>query len=106
MRCNIQQSPQQILFNLYNTITLAELKGYTMVQFSYMLLKLYDKGNFRRESELAKQRYEERDEATVKAIQSAMKNASRDFWKCDPKKHLAGINYINVNANKNSFFFF
>lgn len=45
MRCNIQQSPQQVLFNLYNTITLAELKGYTMVQFSYMLLKLYKKGN-------------------------------------------------------------
>lgn len=44
MLCNAQQSPQQVLYNLYNSIALTELKGYSMIQFSYMLLKLYDKG--------------------------------------------------------------
>lgn len=44
MLCNSKQSPQQVLYNLYNAIALTELKGYTMIQFSYMLLRLYDQG--------------------------------------------------------------
>lgn len=42
--CSEQQSPQQLLFNLYNAIALTEIKGYTMMQFSYMLLRLYING--------------------------------------------------------------
>lgn len=44
MYCSANQSPQQVLFNLYNSIALTELKGYMMMQFSYMLLKLYNAG--------------------------------------------------------------
>lgn len=42
--CETQQSNQQVMYNLYNTIALTELKGYSMIQFSYMLLRLYGKG--------------------------------------------------------------
>ncbi|KAJ8969231.1 hypothetical protein NQ317_002186 [Molorchus minor] len=44
MLCNSQQSPQQVLYNLYSAIALTELKGYSMIQFSYMLLRLYGQG--------------------------------------------------------------
>ena len=39
------QSPNQLLYNLYNIIALTEIKGYAMLQFSYMMLKIYDKVN-------------------------------------------------------------
>jgi hypothetical protein len=42
--CNLQQSPQQLLYNLYNSVAITELKGYAMMQFSLMLLRLYKKG--------------------------------------------------------------
>jgi hypothetical protein len=42
--CNLQQSPQQLLYNLYNSVAITELKGYAMMQFSWMLLRLYKKG--------------------------------------------------------------
>jgi len=42
--CNLQQSPQQLLYNLYNSVAITELKGYAMMQFSWMLLRLYNKG--------------------------------------------------------------
>lgn len=42
--CGNQQPPQQILYNLFSTIAVTEIKGYSMIQFSYMLLKLYGKG--------------------------------------------------------------
>jgi len=50
--CTEMQSPQQLLYNLYNTVALTEIKGYTMIQFSYMLLRLYNKGTWYRQSRL------------------------------------------------------
>jgi hypothetical protein len=47
MLCNAHQSPQQVLFSLYNAIALTELKGYTMIQFAYMLKRLYGEGTDR-----------------------------------------------------------
>ena len=44
--CNEMQSPQQLLYNLYNAVALTEIKGYTMIQFSYMLLRLYNEGTW------------------------------------------------------------
>jgi hypothetical protein len=43
--CTMSQSPQQLMYNLYNIIALTEVKGYAMVQFSYMMLKIYNKVN-------------------------------------------------------------
>jgi hypothetical protein len=44
--CSLGQTPHQIIYNLYNVIALTEIKGYAMIQFSYMILRLYDQGNF------------------------------------------------------------
>lgn len=46
--CSGMQSPQQMLYNLYNTVALTEIKGYTMIQFSYMILRLYNEGTSNR----------------------------------------------------------
>jgi hypothetical protein len=39
----MNQSSQQLMYNLYNIIALTEVKGYAMVQFSYMMLRIYNK---------------------------------------------------------------
>ena len=39
-------------------IALTEIKGYAMIQFSYMILRLYDQGNFTMETELARRKFE------------------------------------------------
>ena len=52
------QSPHQLMFNLYNILALTEIKGYAMIQFSYMMLKLYNKGNFTLEEDLARRSFE------------------------------------------------
>lgn len=96
MLCNAQQSPQQVLFSLYNAIALTELKGYTMVQFAYMLKKLYGEGNFTKEAQIARERYQERTNNIITAVKNAMKSASRDLWKCDPKKHVLGETYVEI----------
>uniref|UniRef100_A0A1Y1NB04 Uncharacterized protein n=1 Tax=Photinus pyralis TaxID=7054 RepID=A0A1Y1NB04_PHOPY len=96
MLCSTNQSAQQMLYNLYNTIELTELKGYMMMQFSYMLLKLYNQGNYTKEAQLMRDRYEERTVQSVQAVKKAMERSSREFWKCDPPKHIPGDTYIEV----------
>lgn len=56
--CEMGQSPHQLMFNLYNILALTEIKGYAMIQFSYMMLKLYNKGNFTLEEDLARRSFE------------------------------------------------
>ncbi|XP_067003100.1 uncharacterized protein orion [Anabrus simplex] len=94
--CNMKQSPQQMLYNLHNTIALTELKGYTMMQFSWMLLRLYNKGNFSREAELMRDTYEEQTQQKVAAVSRAMKGASRQLWQCDPRVHVEGQTYVQL----------
>lgn len=44
--CATRQSAQQVLYQLYTAISITELKGYAMMQFSWMLLKSLGKGNY------------------------------------------------------------
>lgn len=96
MLCNSQQSPQQVIYNLYNTIALTELKAYTMVQFSYMLLRLYNEGNFTKESKILQERYQERTNDAIESVRKAMENSSRELWICDPKSHKEGKTYLQI----------
>uniref|UniRef100_A0AAR5PBK7 Uncharacterized protein n=1 Tax=Dendroctonus ponderosae TaxID=77166 RepID=A0AAR5PBK7_DENPD len=96
MMCNIKQSPQQVLYSLYEAIALTELKGHAMIQFSYMLLRLYGKGNFTKESQHSRERFQERTNNAVESVKRAMQKVSRELWKCDPKKHVKGETYEEI----------
>ncbi|CAG9863089.1 unnamed protein product [Phyllotreta striolata] len=96
MLCNSKQSPQQVLYNLYNAIALTELKGYSMIQFSYMLLRLYNKGNFTTESELMRKRFQERTDSAMTIVRKSLEDSSRQYWNCDPKRHIKGETYEEI----------
>ena len=90
------QSPHQLIYNLYNIIALAEIKGYAMIQFSYMMLKLYNRGNFTLESDLARKNFESQATDKLLAVKGILPNMSRDFWRCDPAKHIEGKTYVRL----------
>ena len=122
----MKQSPHQVLYNLYNTISLAELKANIVLQFSYLLLKLYEKGkrwilffflnafppsfvfliivssivfflgNFTLEAQLALSKYEERYKQKNDVIIDVLMNADRSLYKCDPKQHVEGVTYVKL----------
>jgi len=50
MACSTQQSAHQLVLNLFGTMQLAQLQGFQMVQFSYMLLRMYGRGRFKLDS--------------------------------------------------------
>ncbi|XP_055526442.1 uncharacterized protein LOC129719078 isoform X2 [Wyeomyia smithii] len=84
--CSFGLSAQQVLYQLYNAISITELKGYSMMQFSWMLLKAYGKGNFTAEAKLMRRRFEDRTNRTQMLLQRVMQQASREYWRCDPER--------------------
>ncbi|XP_068970446.1 uncharacterized protein orion isoform X2 [Bombus flavifrons] len=95
--CNENQSLQQLLYNLYTTVTLTEIKGYGMIQFSYKLLRLYNPGtNFTEEMEVVKQQYETRTMETLRAVKTAMAFAPRQLWRCDARSHKLDETYTKL----------
>ncbi|XP_021694805.1 uncharacterized protein LOC5564091 isoform X2 [Aedes aegypti] len=96
--CSFGLSAQQVLYQLYNAISITELKGYSMMQFSWMLLKTYGKGNFTTEAKLMRRRFEDRTNRTQSLLQRVMTQASREYWRCDPdhSKHKEGETYVQL----------
>ncbi|XP_013164307.1 PREDICTED: uncharacterized protein LOC106115465 isoform X1 [Papilio xuthus] len=94
--CDLQLSPHQLIYDMYNTISLTEIKGYAMMQFSWMLLRIYGKGNFTQEASLTRQRYGERSARTATAAKAALAMARRDVYRCDPPVHKEGETYAEV----------
>ncbi|XP_026760961.2 uncharacterized protein LOC113519932 isoform X1 [Galleria mellonella] len=94
--CDLQLSPHQLIYDMYNTISLTEIKGYAMMQFSWMLLRVYGRGNFTQEASLTRQRYGQRTNQTAAAARAALSQAKRDLYRCDPPQHIEGETYDQV----------
>ncbi|XP_017113092.1 uncharacterized protein LOC108136442 isoform X1 [Drosophila elegans] len=94
--CNTLQSAQQFVYSLYADIALTELKAYTMMEFSWMMLRVYGKGNYTQEAELMRSDYEKRTERTLKLLKDVMLRADRIVYRCDPGKHVKGVTYDEV----------
>ncbi|XP_039753443.1 uncharacterized protein LOC120628861 [Pararge aegeria] len=94
--CNYKMSTHQLIYDMYNTIALTEIKGFAIMQFSWMLLRIYGKGNFTYEASLARKRYEERNTLTADAVRAALYKADRDLYACDQEDRQLGQTYEEV----------
>jgi len=81
--CSQSKSPHQIVYDLYTLLALTDAKGYAMMQFSWMLLRLYNKGNFTLESELARAAFEERLTEKTIAARRVLATLPTWTWTCD-----------------------
>jgi len=82
--CTLSSSPHQLVYDLYTLLALTEAKGYAMMQFSWMLLRLYGVGNFTVESEMARGDFERRVVEKAQAARSVLSRLPTWTWKCDP----------------------
>jgi hypothetical protein len=81
--CSLSKSPHQFVYDLYSLLALTEAKGYAMMQFSWMLLRLYGKGNFTQESEMARADFERRVAEKAQAARNVLSQLPTWMWKCD-----------------------
>ena len=94
--CTVTQSPQQLLYNLYNIVGLTEIKGHTMLQFSFMMLSIYDNDNYTAEAEAAKDKFVVEAKAKMRSLMSVLPNVSTEYHRCEPDRQVAGETYLEV----------
>lgn len=94
--CEAEMSPQQLLYNLFSILQMSQLKAYTMINFSWLLLRIYNKGNFTTEAKMLHDNYLERMSQQANALKESMKRADSSYWKCDPRIHEEGKTYTEV----------
>ncbi|KAK6617897.1 hypothetical protein RUM43_014126 [Polyplax serrata] len=91
--CDLENSPHQAIYNLYNDVALTQLKGVIILQFSYMILKLFHKGDFTAEAVRIHAQYVENTKKQEESVRQILTSASRGMYKCDPKQHVEGVTY-------------
>ncbi|KAK9746501.1 protein of unknown function (DUF4803) [Popillia japonica] len=91
------QSPNQLLYNFFNKIALTQMKGYAVIQFSYAILEIYDRGYYETESILANEKIRKiLKELSQETIRTTAK-LSRHYWKPDPEEYKRGEHYLEIS---------
>jgi hypothetical protein len=96
--CGMSQSSFQLMYNLYNIIALTELKGYAMLQFAYMTLRINNQGNFTAEAQVARDDFERNSKEKLSSVLEVLPGMSRNFQKCDPKEHKEEQTFLAVKG--------
>ncbi|XP_026816219.1 uncharacterized protein LOC113555852 isoform X2 [Rhopalosiphum maidis] len=94
--CEQKQSLQQLIFNMYTTLHLTQLKGFSVMQYSWMLLQTYGKGNFTFERKKQLEQFEKKIIEQLNALKSSIISASNIYWRCDPTRHVKDSTYLEV----------
>lgn len=83
--CDNRQSTQLMLYNMYVRLQITQLQSYIMGQSAYVLLQIYEKGDYEERAVRLTEQLVNKSKEQAKAVLKAMKDASRVKWRCDPK---------------------
>ncbi|XP_051858673.1 uncharacterized protein LOC127565201 [Drosophila albomicans] len=90
------QSPQQFVGSLYTDIATTELKGYSLMEFSLLILRATGHGNFTEETNIMRENFKRRTEYSLSFLRSVMEQSDLRIWRSDPPNHIAEITYAEV----------
>ncbi|KAH8249599.1 hypothetical protein KR032_010765, partial [Drosophila birchii] len=94
--CKSQQSAQQFFYLLFEDIALTELKTHAMIEYSWLLLQQFGKGDFTEEKRVIREALKRRTSRTLRMFKDVIGLADRTVWRCDPTHHTAGVTYEEV----------
>lgn len=77
-------------------IALTEAQGYAMLNFAWILLRIYNEGNFTMEQQLSKNFYLKYSEDILQESQAVLTKLENSFMRCDPYKHVEGETYVQL----------
>ena len=94
--CNVKQSPNQYLFQLYTLIALTDIKGYMMVQFSYAVFKMYGHDSLTMEFDITRTNFKKNVLYKISHSKEILDKASKIYWICDSKTPIENVNYVRL----------
>ncbi|KAG6449171.1 hypothetical protein O3G_MSEX005915 [Manduca sexta] len=86
----------KLIYDIYSTVALTELKGYAVTQVSWMLFRMEGRGNFSQEITESRKRYSLRAARAATEANRAISASRKEIQMCDPSKHIEGTTYEQV----------
>ncbi|XP_044594142.1 uncharacterized protein LOC123271794 [Cotesia glomerata] len=97
-RCNQFKTAQQHLYDIYETVIITEIKGYTMSAYAYGMLAIYHNSSFTTEIDRATYRTLQRCSQYLSSVYSALETLGREIFLCDPPEHIRGETHVELNS--------
>ena len=94
--CELNQSPSQFLLNLYNLIALTEIKGYMMVQFSYIVFKMYGHDSLTMEVDITRRKFKTNSAYKISFAREILESSTNDYWRCDSANPKEGSTFVRL----------
>ncbi|KAH8252483.1 hypothetical protein KR032_000210, partial [Drosophila birchii] len=97
--CVAQKTAQQFAYQLFSMAAFTELKGYAMMEYSWMVLRHFKQGNFTQELQLMREHHQRRLAEAQRVLRQVMSKSGRLYWRCDPsgqEKHVEEKTYSRV----------
>nr|XP_053657234.1 uncharacterized protein LOC128706306 [Cherax quadricarinatus] len=94
--CQLHQSPQQLMNGLHQLVAVAQARGYIMLEFAWMILRVHNEGNFTAEHEVSEQLYLQYSDDILREAKRVIADESRGFYRCDPSEHIEGETYVQL----------
>lgn len=86
-----QNSRATVWFSSHTCCWNSTIEVIFSIQYDFHITNLYGfEGNFTKEAQLMRDRFEQRTNNAIESIKQAMGEASRELYNCDPKKHVRG----------------
>ncbi|XP_011313503.1 uncharacterized protein [Fopius arisanus] len=96
--CDEGSSHQQVIYQIYYTVALTELRGFVMAAYAYGLRPRFEKGKFVGEVSGIEARFTLRTRDYLLATKEAMKIAANFIRRCDPKGgHKKGQSFVEMD---------
>ncbi|XP_050531458.1 uncharacterized protein LOC126900066 isoform X2 [Daktulosphaira vitifoliae] len=96
MLCYVKQSLHQLIYNVYKVLYLTQLKGFSIVEFSRLILQTNGLGNFQNEYKKQKDQFENKINMQILSLKSMLSSSNNIYWRCDPYSHKKDVSYYEV----------
>uniref|UniRef100_A0A0C9RN92 MPN_138_1 protein n=1 Tax=Fopius arisanus TaxID=64838 RepID=A0A0C9RN92_9HYME len=98
LSCDEGNSHEQVIYQIYYTVALTELRGFIMAAWAYGLRPIFDKGTYSAEVSQIEAGFTMRTRDFLLATKEAMRLASNSIRRCDPKGGFRkGISYVEFD---------
>lgn len=91
---------QQMLFEFYNAIAVTELKGFFMMEASWLILNKLGQGNFTVEANLMRERFESRLSETKRSFKASLSTAERYMYRCGAVNFIEGQSFVQLRGDR------
>ncbi|XP_057329596.1 uncharacterized protein LOC130670285 isoform X2 [Microplitis mediator] len=95
--CGLENSFFQQLNEIYDILFHIEIMAYVAMAYSYIFLSHKHESPFKSETEKVAIAFARRNIQYLSLVQSAMRNASREIYQCDPPKHIRNETFVEFS---------